>query len=268
MILSSIKQINNCIQQDSDGEHYAHFSGLVLKSVFQPIFTANKEIIGLEALLRIQSDDGNTIRPDDFFHTDDYSNELKISIEALSRAIHIVNFAQSEHSDKKLFLNILPDPTFNQLDMHNSSKIRAYFEALNLQSNQIVMEFIELEVKDQVLLSRVKTVIEQSGCTIAVDDYGSNASNKERVTLLNPKILKIDRSILDQFMSGLVAPLYSALKVAAEVGAKTVIEGIETKEQFDRMVQLNIDMFQGYHLAQPEPIGIRPKPMLASITYR
>ncbi len=257
MILSSIKQINSCILQGSDGEHYAQFSGLMLKSVFQPIFTANKDIIGLEALLRIQSEDGTTISPDIFFHTDDYSNELKISIEALSRAIHILNFAQSEYCDKKLFLNILPDPKFNQIDLQKSSEIRDNLKALNLQSHQVVMEFVELEVKDQVLLSRVKTIIEQSGCTVAVDDYGSNASNKERVALLNPEILKIDRSILDEFMSGLVAPLHSALNVASEVGAKTVIEGIETKEQFEQMVQLKIDMFQGYHLALPEPIRIR-----------
>ncbi|SON53372.1 EAL domain-containing protein [Vibrio tapetis] len=262
MILSSINKINNCILRKSDGEHYARFSGLMLRSVFQPIFTADENIIGLEALLRIQSEDGRTIRPDDFFHTDLYSNELKTSIEALSRAIHILNFAQSEYSDKKLFLNILPDPKFNQLDVHKSSEIREHLEALDLQSNQIVMEFVELEVKDKVLLSRVKTVIEKSGCAIAVDDYGSNASNKERVTLLNPEIVKIDRGILTAFMNGLVAPLNSALKVAAEVGAKTVIEGIETREQFEQMVQLKIDMFQGYHLAQPEPISIRANPTI------
>jgi len=255
MILSSIEQIKSCIKQHQNGEHYALYSGFMLKSVFQPIFNADKNIIGLEALLRICDAQGNAIRPDLFFHTKTYSTKTKIAVEALSRAIHILNFAQSKYNEKKLFLNVLPEPSQNLLHTQERTELLSHLNELNLKSNQIVMEFVELEVQDCRLLSRVKTLLHQSGCAIAVDDYGTQASNQERVALLNPEILKIDRSLLNDFMAGVVDPLQSALKVAAEVGAQTVIEGIESSEQFQRMVALDIDMFQGYHLAEPKPLN-------------
>ncbi|UAB72454.1 EAL domain-containing protein [Vibrio sp. SCSIO 43132] len=254
MILSNSENFTLCLKQDESGEHYAEYEDFVLKSVFQPIFNAGKDIIGFEALVRISNQQGETIRPDLFFHTNTFSIETRIDVEALSRAIHILNFAQSKHRKKQLFLNALPDPEHNMFHDLSSALLVSHLDELKIRTRQIVIEFVELQVNDNSMLSRVTSLLTQSGFGIAVDDYGQQASTKDRVKLLNPSIVKIDKSLMDDFMRGIASPLLSALSVATEVGAKTVIEGIESNEQFENMVSLNIDMFQGYHLAHPQPL--------------
>ncbi|MBD1558670.1 EAL domain-containing protein [Vibrio sp. S9_S30] len=254
MILSNSENFTLCLKQDKSGEHYAEYDNFVLRSVFQPIFNSDKEIIGVEALVRMSDRAGETIRPDLFFHTNTFCIETRIDVEALSRAIHILNFAQSKHRNKQLFLNALPDPEHNLFHDLSRFVLVHRLGELKIRTKQIVIEFLELQVNDNQMLSRVTSLLTQNGFGIAVDDYGQQASTKDRVKLINPSIVKIDKSLMNDFMGGIASPLLSALRVAAEVGAKTVIEGIESKEQFEHMVSLNIDMFQGYHLAHPEPL--------------
>jgi EAL domain-containing protein (putative c-di-GMP-specific phosphodiesterase class I) len=48
--------------------------------------------------------------------------------------------------------------------------------------------------------------------------------------------------------------LLKAIQLAKNLNAKTVIEGIENKQQLNEMEDLGIDMFQGYYLAIPQPL--------------
>ncbi|MCV5373830.1 hypothetical protein OFD18_37180, partial [Escherichia coli] len=79
---------------------------LTLRCVFQPIFKKDLSIIGLEALVRISTADGSTIRPDLFFQSPSISEHVQLNVERLSRLIHIKNFGQSRYRNKKLFLNV------------------------------------------------------------------------------------------------------------------------------------------------------------------
>ncbi|MGF1756331.1 EAL domain-containing protein, partial [Vibrio makurazakiensis] len=58
--------------------------------------------------------------------------------------------------------------------------------------------------------------------------------------------LKIDRTLIDDDIE-----LAAAVILAKSLGAKTIIEGVESKQQFDRCNTLGIDYFQGYFLSRP-----------------
>ncbi len=60
--------------------------------------------------------------------------------------------------------------------------------------------------------------------------------------------------VLEDYMQGHRTKLVEAMNIAKEYGAKTVIEGIETQEQFDTMKALNIDMYQGFYHGMPAPL--------------
>lgn len=92
----------------------------------------------------------------------------------------------------------------------------------------------------------------EHGFDIAIDDFGSEYSNSERVDLINPTIVKIDRMLLSQYMAGEQEKLLEAVAIAKAYGAQTVIEGIENQQQLDTMRALNINMYQGYYLGMPE----------------
>lgn len=171
--------------------------------------------------------------------------------------IHIRNFAYSTYRNKQLFLNVLPSAgEFFTIEDIRFSLLNKRLKALNLKPSQIVMEVVELNARDESSLTKAMNRLSAGGFKIAVDDFGTKASNRARVEQIRPDILKIDRSLLLDYMDGSPQELTSGLVLAKKIGAKVVVEGIETKEQFEAMRELNIDFYQGYFLATPQSIEL------------
>lgn len=255
MILSEPQQYQQYIAVDSDGQYIAHYKGLTLRSVFQPIFSRHCAIVGMEALVRIYTAIGTQIRPDLFFHSEQYRLIDRVNVEYLSRILHLRNFSISSFRHLKLFLNMLP--LSNHIAKQNISRslISHPLDELGLSHEQIVMELVEIVADDDVQLQSAIQTLSTRGYGIAIDDFGCNASNQERVELLRPDIIKFDRHLLIEYMAGNTAPLLNAIEVARQANAKTVIEGIETEQQLNAMQALEITMFQGYYLGMPEAIS-------------
>lgn len=88
---------------------------------------------------------------------------------------------------------------------------------------------------------------------ISLDDYGSGINDMGKVLLLSPDIVKLDRSLISGIDKDDKKQAYAREQIAAlhEKNIKVVAEGIETKEEFDFMVSVGADLFQGYYLARP-----------------
>ena len=250
-----VPQLLSCISKQEDGQYIAKYNDLILKSVFQPIYSQNLSIVGLEALLRINSHNQGNITPSYFFQSDKISESCQINVERLSRLIHIRNFGQSEFNSHRLFLNVLPKAAeLLAKENTNSHLLSQTILDAGLKHEQIVMELLELDASDESFLYKATRKLSEYGYQIAIDDYGINASTRERVKYVKPNIIKIDRSLLVQYEAGDSSGLLGALSLAEEMRSKTVIEGIETKQQLNLMQRLGFDMYQGYYLAMPEPL--------------
>lgn len=257
MILTQRSDFNTlCDIDDLSGQHIASYKNWQLSSAFQPIFDQNKSIIGFEALLRAQCLKTHaTIAPCALFNSDDVPDSDKINIDRLSQAVHIRNFAQSSHSHLRLFLNILPISSEYRASTQETNGLLLHrLGELAMCSQQVVMEIVESEsVNDQLLCSAVNE-LKANGFGVAIDDFGSLASTVERIKLLAPNIIKIDRCLLCEYMQGNQAPLSNIITMAKRIGAPTVIEGIEDHTQFAAMQALNFDFYQGFYLARPAPL--------------
>jgi len=235
----------------------AKYQDLTLKSVYQPIFDCSMAQVGVEALVRLSNGKGEIVRPDHFFHSDETLYVDKINVERLSRAIHIRNFAQSKIRHLHLFLNVLPNVgELFAAEKVSDSLLAKRLHELNLSSSQIVMELVELNAESEERLKDAAHSLAQNGFQIAVDDFGTQASTEQRVRHINPHIIKIDRSVMLDFEKGNTREMTLVLELANQIGAKTVIEGIETQQQLVAMQSLGFDMYQGYHLAMPQPIEL------------
>ncbi len=77
------------------------------------------------------------------------------------------------------------------------------------------------------------------------------------LTDLNPSIIKIDRSFTIKALRNDYE--YNLLRHMADmthsIGSKFCIEGIETKEELDRISSINPDYIQGYYYGRPCPLG-------------
>jgi EAL domain-containing protein (putative c-di-GMP-specific phosphodiesterase class I) len=90
-------------------------------------------------------------------------------------------------------------------------------------------------------------------CNIAIDDFGSGYSNFIYLLKLKPDFLKIDGSLIKDIHNDTNA--FFIVKAindfAHSLGMQTVAEFVHSKEVFDIVRELNIDVFQGYHFHQP-----------------
>lgn len=234
-----------------------NFYGLKLNSVYQPILSLKeRSIVAHEALVRAY----HTINGEKFllpvhelFNSVSDSEQL-ILLDRLCRAIHSFNFVeQNKDISSLLFLNISPRHLLSISHGHGH-----FFEKLlklcDLNPNRIVLEILESEIEDKNALAEIVNNYQQLGYQIAIDDFGVSHSNFDRLWLLNPDIVKIDRSILVQAETSAKVRrvLKKLVEIIHELGSQVVIEGIETYEQFSIAEECGAEFAQGFYLSRPQ----------------
>jgi diguanylate cyclase (GGDEF)-like protein/PAS domain S-box-containing protein len=100
------------------------------------------------------------------------------------------------------------------------------------------------------------------GCGFALDDFGTGYGSLSYLKHIPFGYLKIDM----EFVRELTAHRQSqrivriVVKTAAELGQKTIAEGVEDAETLTILRGLGVDYAQGYHIARPAPIVLEPSP--------
>ena len=256
MYLNQSEDFQKHMQLNEDGQFYVAYKNYLFQSVFQPICFANKEIFAFEGLVRIEDKQGNRIRPDVFFRSPELTFVDAVNISLLCGSLHMRNFAQSVHKTKKLFINT--PPTVFQVVSHDKTAVNALLSLisrLGMSAEQMVYEILEFDEGDmQVILSGIN-ILKQHGISIAMDDYGMNGSNKSRAEALRPSIIKLDKSLLENYINHQSEELETSIKLCRDLGAKIILEGLETQEQLQKVSHLGIDMYQGYLLGHPQPLA-------------
>jgi diguanylate cyclase (GGDEF)-like protein/PAS domain S-box-containing protein len=100
------------------------------------------------------------------------------------------------------------------------------------------------------------TAIRDLGCKFALDDFGSGMSSFAYLKNLAVDILKIDGMFIKDILSSPIdfAMVKSINDVGHVMGLKTVAEYVENEEIYNVLRSLDIDAFQGYEIAKPEPL--------------
>ncbi|MBI1351577.1 MAG: EAL domain-containing protein [Actinomycetales bacterium] len=95
--------------------------------------------------------------------------------------------------------------------------------------------------------------LRSAGYRVAVDDFGAGFSNLSSLTRLQPAIVKIDRSIVVRAgiqERGSMAALAAAADIARALGALVLAEGLESNDEAEACIRLDIDLAQGYRFAR------------------
>ena len=103
----------------------------------------------------------------------------------------------------------------------------------------------------------LKTVadLRQAGFPIEMDDFGSGYSSLNMLCLMPIDTLKIDMGFVQNMLQ--TGSGYSILEfvidLAHRLKLKTVVEGVENREQYDMVRQAGCDIIQGYFFSKPVP---------------
>lgn len=127
-----------------------------------------------------------------------------------------------------------------------------------VESYKIPHDLIHFEItesafssKDDLVRNTIHT-LHENGFIIELDDFGSGYSTLYSLQSLDLDIVKLDLSLIknDDINSekNTVNFAYSLVKM---LKMKTVQEGVETKEQLERVRSLGCDYVQGYYFSKP-----------------
>lgn len=243
--------VENAIER-VNGLYVARYNGFYFESVFQPIMSSSGHCLGFEALVRIKDlTSGKSINPYYFFQSMNSDIETT-NFGTVCFGIHVRNFSQSPYRDLKLFINVSPvmfSATYNDFVSISDAVSRIDKEGLSFKN--IIFEITEFEAKHVSGLIAGIERFRSSGIRIAIDDFGVDFSNKERVYLLKPDFIKLDKSLLDNYMVDGDISLIDSISFARNEDATIIIEGVETREQLDILTTLNVEHMQGFYFGKP-----------------
>ena len=221
-----------------------------IKSVFQPIVSLKTgEIVSFEALNRITLESCQ-INIEELFKI---ANTLEQSwkLDQLCRKCAI-KASQQMPLGKKLFINVDANILLDQDFVQGFTK--EYLKKYHLDSNNIVFELSETtSIEDKHLFKQAVRHYRSQGFEIAIDDVGSGYSNLNRINHTQPEYLKLDRELiqdihLNKDKHTMVEVMVNYCK---EMNYKLIVEGIETKEELECLIQLGVEYGQGYYLKKP-----------------
>lgn len=228
------------------------YHGLWLHSVFQAVFAADTlKAVAHEALLRARDENNQPIPPAEVFKRAVSPDEV-VYLDRLSRVVHALNFFNQSGTDGDLFLNVSGRHLLGVSSNHGCT-----FETLlrhcGLQPRQIVLEIIEAHVDDLSRLQEALDAYRSRGFRVAIDDFGCQNSNFDRLWRLTPDIVKLDRELIlhasDNSRARRILP--KIIEIIHDLGAQVVCEGIETALQHALACDAGADLLQGYYYARP-----------------
>ena len=230
------------------------FSADRLFLVYQPfVELASGRIIGAEALLRWRTDQNEFVPPDRFIPLAEQSGLMVPIGDWLTRcALQFLKRLQDlGHHNFRMAINV-SHTQFREPDF--VEKLTEAIADCEVNAANVELELTESVAIDNIeLIDKKLSAVRAKGVAIAIDDFGTGYSSLNVIRQLNVDRLKIDRA----FVSGedckncdySIAEM--VLKLAEQLGLKTIAEGIETPAQLEKLRSLGCDDGQGFHFSVP-----------------
>ncbi len=136
-------------------------------------------------------------------------------------------------------------------------KIRALQKRYGVDPSRVNFEITETSYDDMssVAMNNVKSLVEM-GYSISLDDYGTGYSNIKRVSSLPLKMVKIDKSLVDDLdtQSGRLI-IKNVIRMMKDIDKELIAEGVETEKDYNALSEMECDFIQGYYFSKPMPEG-------------
>jgi len=221
---------------------------------FQPILcAASNQIYSYEILGRFLENDGNAKSLGAFFSDPRTTHDEALRVDRIVRRKALEKYAQ-EKRNEYLFINIRLAWLDNFVDNPKDMPTINWARELGIDLNKIVIEITEEEFNARDAHINILSYYKNAGCRIALDDYGKNASNIERLAFLQPDIIKINIDYIHKSEDSHHFRKYlkSLAAFAEAVGIEVLYEGIETPKQLEICLSSRGRLYQGYLIAYPQ----------------
>jgi EAL domain-containing protein (putative c-di-GMP-specific phosphodiesterase class I) len=221
---------------------------------FQPILSADSNTVySYEVLGRFIDSDGNIKSLGPFFCDPNITHEEALRVDRIVRRYALKKYVEEKRTEN-LFINIRLAWIDKYTDNPEELPTIRWAHEFGIDPDRIVIEITEEEFNASDEHINVLTFYKKAGCHIALDDYGRNANNLERLALLQPDIIKLDIDYIHKSESSYHYREYiKHLAAFAEaVGIEVLYEGIETQRQLEICMNTRGRFYQGFLIALPQ----------------
>ena len=240
-----LERLNNAIEKEMMVLHY------------QPQLTfknGKNEIIGVEALIRWIDPIHGIIPPNNFIPLAEETNLIiPLGEWILKKAIEQIKIWENDSlkKDWRISVNI----SSKQFEKDNFSDL------LKSLINQYKIEpkKLRLELTESLLIKNTKRNLEKIqelynlGITLSIDDFGTGYSSLSYLKQLSINELKIDQSFIRDLVidSNDFIIVETIISIGNKFNLDVIAEGVETQEQYEKLLAMGCTHFQGYLFAKP-----------------
>ncbi|MCA0935813.1 EAL domain-containing response regulator [Vibrio alginolyticus] len=207
---------------------------------------------GVEALVRLRSEDGTIIYPNRFISVMERNNLVdELSYEVIHQAI----VQHSRWCAKGMNINIsinISAVSFENEDF--CQRVMTLIRKSGTSAQSLTFEVTETAVVKNLgralaVLARLKLF----GCKLSIDDYGTGYSSVKQLSNIPFDELKIDRSLIDGITRSRQLQIIfdSTLLMCNKLGLSVVAEGIEKKTDWDYLQRKGCHVCQGFFVSRP-----------------
>lgn len=232
-------------------------SGNGFELYYQPqYYSGNKQLRGMEALIRWRDGSGRMISPAVFIPIAEQNGAI-VPIGRWVVEESIRQFAQwRSRWEKPLVLSI----NVSAIQYMKDGFVDELLQVLS--TYQVPPEEVELEITESVLIEDFEKVtaklrvLRDYGIRVSLDDFGTGFSSLSYLKKLPINTLKIDKSFVDTVLSDAATRIIteSIISMVHTLGLETIAEGVEQEQQYKYLHAIGCDIIQGYYFGRPLPV--------------
>ncbi|MBO6540226.1 MAG: EAL domain-containing protein, partial [Rhizobiaceae bacterium] len=218
---------------------------------YQPIVrTRSSAIIGVEALARWTTTNGEVVSPEEFISIAEESGLIdRLGLFVLERAC----------SDWVAWTNLLVAVNLSPVQFRSPTLVKDVLGVLTrtgLEPSRLELEvtegyLIENRERAQPLIAELRRL----GVRVALDDFGSGYSSIGYLRHYDFDCLKIDRTLVTTMATDETAKsiIQAVAILAKSLSLELTAEGVEDEDTARLLRLAGCDRLQGYHFGRPRP---------------
>jgi len=223
---------------------------------YQPIYSIKEDkFTTAEALVRIRDEEKNLVPPGLFIPIAEKNGKiLTLGNSILEKVCRFIR----EREPQKLGMDYI-EVNLSVVQCADEKLASSFIAMLNeyeIAPDRINFEITEsAELKRRDIFKANLEALQEYGISFSLDDFGTGHSNLNYIVEMPVEIVKFDRDMTNAFFVEEKARVImeTAINMIHDMGLKVVVEGIETREQFEKMKELGVDYIQGFFFSRPVP---------------
>ncbi|SEO76896.1 diguanylate cyclase (GGDEF) domain-containing protein [Denitrobacterium detoxificans] len=225
-----------------------------IRPYVQPQVNADGVVRGGEALARWIHPEWGELRPDRFIPIFERNGMIvQLDKHIWEESCRILRDWANRGIDMYVAVNISPRDFFfidvaqTFIDLVEKHGIAP--QALHLEITEAVV--MEKGAAAMAALERLRA----AGFVVEMDDFGSGYSSLGMLKDMPVDVLKVDMAFLSRAKDPERARkiLEGVIALSESLGMPSIVEGVETSEQYDMLRAMGCGLFQGYYFARPMP---------------